>query len=440
MDRFATDPAVARPCRAVVAAVDDGSPAARAGIKEGDVITAVEGVPLRDMIEWRWQSDGPSIEVEFESGETAVIERDFGEGWGIAFSDSIFDGMMMCRNACTFCFMGMLPPDMRKTLYLRDDDYRLSFLQGNFVTLTNIDDDELDRIIEMRISPLHVSLHAVTPEARRRLMGKNAERGMEVLEEILEAGLEVHAQVVVVPGENDGEELEKTLEWIDSHPQVLSAGFVPLGYTRYQDRFDHSFSDAPDEARAVVDLIERFQVDPATGSLDPKYQIADEFYMNAGYDFPCAEAYAGYPQFQDGIGMMRSFIDEWESNRDAVEQAAEDLGGEPVAHIACGKAFSKVLAPLIEGSALAGKLEVLAVECRFFGGNVDVTGLITGQDLMKAIKEAKPEGKLVLSSSMLNADGVFLDGVSLSQAEQESGADICLCTYSPSQILESLMR
>lgn len=433
-------PTQPQPCRARVAYVEEGSPADRVGVEAGMVITEVEESKLRDLIEWRWQADGFDVEVTFDDGQTALLERELGEDWGITFDDCIFDGVMTCRNACSFCFMGMLPKGMRKTLYLRDDDYRLSFLQGNFVTLTNIDDDELERIIECHLSPLHVSLHAVSPDVRETLMGKNATRGMEVLEALLDAGLEVHVQVVVVPGVNDGAELMRTLAWIERHPGVLSAGFVPLGYTKHQRRFSSSFSDDPDAAAAVIELIREFQEDSGVERRNPRLQIADEFYIDAGYDFPPAFMYAGYPQFQDGIGMMRSFIDEWAESAELIAQLAKLLDEAQPAHIVCGTAFARVLQGLIDASPLAGKLEILPVENEFFGGNVDVTCLITGSDLIPAMRAAHPEGIVLMAREMFNQDLALLDDVTLAEVEAASDATVRLCTYTPVDIIDALMR
>lgn len=429
-----------QPCRAVIETVEKGSPAQRAGLASGDVITHVEGVPLRDMIEWLWYADGPAVALTLEDGTELEIEREFGEDWGLTFSDCIFDGIITCRNSCAFCFMRMLPEDMRASLYLRDDDYRLSFLQGNFVTLSNIDDDDLDRIIERRLSPLHVSLHAVSPEVRAQLIGKNAAHGMEVLEELLEAGIEVHVQVVVVPDVNDGSELVRILSWIEAHPGVLSAGFVPLGYTRFQTRFDSSFSDDPDKAAAVIELIREFQEDSGVERLNPRLQIADEFYINADYDFPPAYMYAGYPQFQDGIGMMRAFIDEWSENAELIAEVARSLEGKPRASIVTGTAFAEVLRPLLDASPLSGSLEIIPVKNEYFGGNVDVTGLICGSDLVPVLSEVKPQGIVLLSRQMFNQDLVLLDDTSLDELRAVCGADLRLCTFSPYEILQALLR
>ena len=420
-----------QPCRARILSIDDGSPAQKAGLEPCMVITEVEGVPLRDIIEWRWFSDAFDVEITLETGEHLLLERELGEDWGIVFADSIFDGVITCCNACTFCFMKMLPPQMRPTLYLRDDDYRLSFLQGNFVTLTNIGEDDFKRIVEYGLSPLHVSLHAVSNEVRSELMGKNAQRGIEIAERLLEAGIQMHVQVVVVPGVNDGVELMRTLSWITAREGILSAGFVPLGYTKFQNRFDRSFSDDPNAAAAVIELIREFQEDSGTERRDMKLQIADEFYIDAGYDFPEAWMYGDYPQFEDGIGMMRFFIDEWNA-------AVEDIGAVKQATIVTGTAFAPVLQRCIDSSPFAGNLKVLAVENRFFGGNVDVTCLLTGKDLIEALRDKRIEGLCVLSRQLFNTNLMLLDDVSLKQLEQETGLAITLCTYSASELLSTL--
>lgn len=425
-------------CRAHIAAVEPGSPADEAGLARGMVLSEVEGMPLRDIIDWRWYADGFEAEVTLADGQRVLLQRGLGQSWGITFSDVIFDGLKTCRNACAFCFMRMLPPDMRKTLYVRDDDYRLSFLQGNFVTLTNLSDDDVARIIECGLQPLHVSLHAISADVRRKLMGAHAARGMEVLEQLLEAGIEVHAQIVVVPHVNDGLELARTLAWVEARPQVLSCGIVPLGYTKYQDRFDSSFSDDPKAAAAVIELVRELQEDSGRERRNTCLQLSDEFYLDAGYDFPPARFYAGYPQFQDGIGMMRSFIDEWHQSAALIAAQAAALAAGPAPTIVTGTAFARVLGPLLDSSALCGLVSVLPVENEFFGGNVDVTGLLTGADLLPALRTACPEGPVILSRQMFNPAGALLDDVTLEDLRAQTGCEIRVCTYCARELLETL--
>ena len=245
-----------------VAAVEEGSPAWEAGIEPGMRIDSVNGVKPRDIIDWRWEADGGVCDlVVFDprdgTSTPCQLWREPGEDWGIDFTDVLFDGIRTCVNACQFCFMAMLPPEARATLTLRDDDYRLSFLQGNFVTLTNVSDEEAERIVTCGLSPMNVSIHVITPEVRRGLIGRRADRGIEVLERLLAGGIEVHAQIVLCPGINDGDELTATLDWVEARPGITSLAIVPLGYTKHSRRFQRSYSDDPAAAREVVRALEQ---------------------------------------------------------------------------------------------------------------------------------------------------------------------------------------
>ena len=298
-----------------VARVEEGSPAWDAGIEPGMRIVTVNGVEPRDIIDWRWEADGGWCDLEVfdpTDGTTASceLEREPGEDWGIEFTDVLFDGIRTCLNACVFCFMAMLPKEARATLTLRDDDYRLSFLQGNFVTLTNVTDEDVERIITCGLEPMNVSIHAISADVRRKMIGAHAARGVEVLEALCEAGVEVHAQIVLCPGINDGEELHRTLDWVEKRANITSLAIVPMGYTKHSKRFDRSFSDDVEASRAVVRLIEPYQERARAQFGNTRFQLSDEFYVDADLPVPPAETYDGYPQFYDGIGMLRSFLDE----------------------------------------------------------------------------------------------------------------------------------
>ena len=243
---------------ALVTAVRPDSPAYDAGIEPGMYVSRVNREPLTDMIVWLWEADEDEVELEvFDPSDSTtascVLERFPGEDWGLTFNDAVFDGMRTCVNACVFCFMTMLPRESRKTLTIRDDDYRLSFLQGNFVTLTNMSDEDVENVISKNLSPMNVSIHAVTPEVRRRLIGRNAVRGMEVLELLMAAGIEIHAQIVLCPGLNDGEELARTLEYCEAIPGY-KPGYSPLG-RKHQSRLPPRIPHDPALARAVVEQV-----------------------------------------------------------------------------------------------------------------------------------------------------------------------------------------
>ena len=434
---MAWDPIHARrkPCRAVIKDIEEESPAWCIGLEPGMALTHVNGVPLRDMIEWQWQADDFEVEITTDEGDVAIMEREFGEDWGITFTDCIFDGIAVCRNNCSFCFMRMLPDNMRPALTLRDDDYRLSFLQGNFVTLTNVAQEDCERIVDQNVSPLHMSLHAISPEVRRELMGRNAQHGIDVAERLLEAGIEMHTQLVVVPGVNDGEELRRTLEWIEEHPGILSCAIVPLGYTRYQDRFAHSFNSDPAAAARLIADVEPYQEKARRETGNTRYQLSDEFYLAAGCNFPPAEHYDGFPQYYDGIGMARVFLDTWDKVKDQLALAATDFERGAVT-IVTGEAFGKILAPLAREVFGDEELRVLSVPNRFFGGNVDVAGLLTGADMVDAINEEQPSGVVLIPAITFNASALTLDDMTLADLKSQTGADIRLC----GDVVESLLE
>ena len=443
-------------CRAKVASVCPGSPADAAGISAGCSILGAGGMPLRDIVDWFWASDGFDVEVEFADPNgrvcTAILERQPMQDWGFEFSDNIFDDVITCRNACTFCFMAMLPEGMRKGMYLRDDDYRLSFLQGNFVPLTNMEDADVERVIEMGLSPLHMSVHALDPDARRALMGRNHQRGLDVMHRLLDAGIDLHMQVVLVPGVNDGDVLRELAQWAVGQEHVLSLGVVPLGYTRYQERFDHSFDDSA-AALEVIELARPIQEESRRINGATKLHLADEFYANAYGDdvanmLPPAEHYDGYPQFHDGIGMLRSLVDDWES---LLGRCERELDGECASSVPEGAAgrtaivCGGALAPLMRGLVARlphrarERVDVVCVLNAFFGGNVDVSGLLTASDIVEALQGAAlGDTTVLLPEAMFNSDGLTLDNRGAAEISQAIGCPVSVICYCAEDIFEAL--
>lgn len=434
-----------------VSHVVPGSPADDAGIQAGMRIDSADGQPLPDVIEWLWIASEDSVEVEVYdprdgTASLAELEREPGQSWGIDFADVLFDGIRTCVNACAFCFMGMLPDGMRASLSIRDDDYRLSFLQGNFVTLTNVSDADLDRIVSHRLEPMNVSLHAVGGEVRRRLIGGNAERGLRALQRLCDEGIEVHAQVVCCPGINDGQELAATLDWVEARPNITSLAIVPLGYTRDSPRFSRSFSDDPAAASRTIDLLLPYQERSVRSCGRTRFQLSDEFYLAAGREVPAAERYDGFPQFYDGIGMVRSFLDETDlvaaERGGEVRSASEGLSASGRrALLVCGLAAAGCLRHLVEAWGLGGSSEVLPVENRFFGGNVNVTGLLTASDLLGQLPGDLSGLLVCLPGVMFNADGITLDGVSregVGERIAERGGTSVDCGERPGELLEAL--
>lgn len=435
-----------------VAKVEDQSPAWEAGIEPGMRIVSVNGKAPRDIIDWRWEADGGWCELEVfdpTDNTTASCElyREPGEDWGIEFTDVLFDGIQTCVNGCVFCFMAMLPKEARSSLTLRDDDYRLSFLQGNFVTLTNVGDADVERIISHGLSPMNVSIHAITPEVRRKMIGPHAARGVEVLERLCAAGIEVHAQIVLCPGLNDGQELHATLDWVENHTQVTSLAIVPMGYTKHSKRFDRSFSDDIEASRAVVRLIEPYQARARKTLGITRFQLSDEFYVDADLEVPPAETYDGYPQFYDGIGMLRSFLDETTlvvaARADEcvlVEKALQERGLDVL--LVCGEAAEKTIRVFAASASPAGRIRVKAIRNDYFGGDVNVTGLIVSQDLLAQLEQDLSNTVVILPEVMFNFDKVTLDGDTQARIIEEisnRGARTLISEPSPGKLLDCLV-
>ena len=443
-----------------IASVVPDSPAYDAGFEPGCFVTSVDGSPVRDVIDWRWLSADESMTVGYVDldGDGGEVElwRELGEEWGFDFDGLVFDGVKQCRNACTFCFMHQLPRGMRRSLYLRDDDFRLSFLVGTFVTLTNLSAADEARICEQHISPLRVSLQASDPIVRARLIGKHAPHGLDALDRLLDAGIEFHAQIVLVPGENDGDVLRETLQYAYERPGILGVGIVPLGYTRHQHLFDRSFN-GEGASRSVLDLVAGFQERALRERGTPWVYAADEFYRNAWRDdllnhVPEASFYGDFSMFEDGIGIIRSTIDDWERARrsGSIARSAQALrasGSAAVMVVGCAQ--REFLSPLVERSGIGDCFKPLYVENAFFGGNVDVTGLLVGQDIVRAIRAlrggdgaVRPErdgGCLVLVPRVVfNDDGLTLDDMVLEDMEREAGCRIHMVSCSPLEYFDQI--
>lgn len=437
-----------------IQSVEPGSPAWEAGLEPGMRIDTVNDQPMEDIITWRWEADGSEAELTVfdpTDGElyACTLEREPGQDWGVEFTDVLFDGIRTCVNACQFCFMAMLPDDARPSLMLRDDDYRLSFLQGNFVTLTNVTDEDVERIIRCRMEPMNVSIHAVSPEVRIPLIGRRAMRGMEVLERLCEAGIEIHGQIVLCAGINDGEELTKTLAWVERHPQVTSLAIVPLGYTKYSKRFSSSFSEDEEASRAVVELLAPYQARARRELGITRFQLSDEFYVDANLPIPPADTYDGYPQFYDGIGMLRYFLDqvarlERERGKElqAVARALHEDGRRVM--LVCGEAAHSVFNELCDvWNAAAPNAHAVvrsfAVRNDYYGGDVNVTGLIVACDLLAQLPRDLSGILVVIPEVMFNFDDLTLDGAtqqSIVAEIEHRGGRALVCTPDPFAILD----
>ncbi|MCX8008030.1 MAG: DUF512 domain-containing protein [Coriobacteriia bacterium] len=411
------------------------SDAWHAGLRKGDVVAAVDGSPVADVLDWQWKTSRDRFRVEVLRGDARLeveVVRQRSE-LGVAFEAALFDGVRECTNACSFCFVRQLPPGLRGSLYVRDDDFRLSFMHGTFITLTNLAPSDVDRIVSQRLSPLYVSLHASDPAVRRQLIcPKGEDHALDVLDELLEGGIQVHVQIVAVPGVNDGAVLEDTLAHLRPRPGVASVGVVPVGFTSHQRWFAASYDART--ARVLLDQVGEHQLRCRTELGRSWVYAADEFYLLAGAPFPPAADYDGFPQYENGIGLVRSFLDEWASLSPARVRPAR-----PVV-IVTGEMFAPVLGELLAQVTEPERVRVLAVPNRLLGGNVAVAGLLGGEDIADAIARDGAAGTYLVPDVVLNSDGLTLDDLSVREVRQRSHARVRTVAASAAGLVRVLAR
>lgn len=396
---------------------EPGGIAAEVGIEPGDVITAVNGQPLEDLIDFSYLCADENIELEVVKTDGEVwaveIEKDIDEELGMTFASATFDRIRSCANKCVFCFVDQMPPGMRETLYIKDDDYRLSFLQGNFVTLTNLKPADTDRILRLKLSPLYVSVHTTNPELRQQMLGTRKAAGiMDQLKQLAAGGIAFHTQVVLCPGFNDGPELDRTIsDLAELGPAVLSIAVVPVGLTNVRANLPVLRMVTPEEARGIIALVRPWQERFEKEYGEALVYLADEIYLLAGLEIPPAEHYAGFPQIENGVGLTRQFYDSF------AEEAAglpEKIAAPKRITMVTGVSGELVLKPVTERLNLIHNLSVTvkAIPNRFFGETVTAAGLLTGQDVAAELK-GQDLGDLVLVPSVMcrRNERVFLDGM-----------------------------
>ena len=440
---MSTAVAVARPR---VISVEPGSPAERAGLLIGDELVTIEGEQPRDILEYRTLVDSDEIAFVIDRNGLTLdvdVEKLSTEPLGIEVHSALFDEVRTCDNHCEFCFIYQLPPNLRKSLYLKDDDYRLSFLYGNYTTLTRFTEADLERVITEKLSPLNVSIHATDPAVREEMLrNRRGASSLRWLSALLDAGIEVHGQVVVCPGINDGLVLDQTLADIaDKYRDLATVSVVPLGVSKYSTE-ERMRAHTLEEAQTVVGVVERWQ-DVFEKTIGRRLvHASDEYYLNAERPFPPREAYGDIPMYEDGIGMARSFEAEFTGEVDtgvgteagffawvdaapaegyrAPRTCAPEADGAstvmltprrtaPVG-ILTGELGAQVIEPLLADHD-RDDVRVITVENEFFGGNVGVAGLMVGADIQRVLA-AEPEGHRYLLPDVCLNRGLFLDGLS----------------------------
>lgn len=404
--------------------VSPDSPASQLGIKSGWQLLRIDNKPIGDIIDFKiMESDEcPRLLLQTDQGILRRLKaaKQAGVPLGLGFDPPTITKMQCCSNDCIFCFIRQNPPGLRPALYIKDDDYRLSFLYGNFITLNRLNEAEIRRIIKLNLSPLYVSVHTTNPALRTAMFrNKNAEKGLKNLKRLTGAGIRVHAQVVLCPGINTGEEMERTIRYLHRlGPNLTDIALVPVGLTAHRKNLSALRKFLPEEAAALIGRIEFLQQKFLKIRKSRFLFLADEFYITAGYDFPEDKHYEGYPQLENGVGLARQFLNELDA---VADQKLPKLREKLTVTVASGLAAEILIKRLAGEFSKIDKLTLntAIIENRFFGIDVSVSGLLAGRDIQLALEGKDLGDSLFIADSMLreNSDA-FIDDMSKSRLEQ----------------------
>jgi putative radical SAM enzyme (TIGR03279 family) len=409
--------------------------AAEIGFEAGDAIVAINGTRPRDLIDYQFLCADEILELEVldAAGKThhLEIEKDYDDDLGIEFETALFDGLIQCNNRCPFCFIDQQPPGKRSSLYLKDDDYRLSFLYGSYLTLTNLPEREWQRIEQMRLSPLYVSVHATEPEIRIRLL-KNPRAGqiLQQLKWFQERRLQIHAQVVVCPGINDGKHLEKTLRDLTAFqseevPAVASVAVVPVGLTRFRPLEDELIPVTREKAKEVISQVRTLSQELRQKFGSSVAWLADEWFLIAGEELPSEAEYEEYPQIDNGVGSIQLFIKQF--TQAAAELLPLKVSPQRKLTWVVGNAVETAFQPIVKRLNAVEGLEVnmRALSSDYWGQNISVTGLLTGHDLLLNLQEQDLGGGILLPQVMLkHGELIFLDDMSIEEVARQLNTKI----------------
>lgn len=425
-----------------ISAVQEDSIGAELGIEPGDILLAINDEPVRDLIDYNFHSSDEYLELTIEKadGEVWVCEVDkyADEELGLAFTASVFDGIRPCGNRCLFCFIDQLHPQPRPTLLLKDDDFRMSFLSGNYITCTNMSDADYQRIAEQRLSPLYISVHSIDPQLRQKLLGRREPAEILLtMQRLIALGCRLHTQIVLCPGINDGAALDATLDALTAlRPGVVSIAVVPVGLTRFQRHKELRLFRA-EEAAAVIDNIEARQSRCADGEGNFVY-ASDEFYIRAGRDFPAAGVYGDFCQLENGVGMAALFRRQYQEARKLLLSSAPDA--QERLGIITGQSGAVALDFLKAEFAAQGwhNISIVPLTNSFFGPTVTVSGLLTGSCLLQGVAPGSFD-RLLLPASMLKFDrDIFLDDTTPEQISAQLGIELTLTECNAAALLQAI--
>ena len=430
----------------VIKEVLPDSIAEEVGIEDNDVLISINDNIIDDIIDYRFLSADEEIVLQIEKPNGEIwdieIEKDYGEELGIEFGGGIMDKAKSCSNKCMFCFIDQLPKGMRDTLYFKDDDSRLSFLQGNFVTLTNMKEEDIDRIIRYRISPINISVHTTNPELRVRML-KNRFAGnvLERMQRLSDEGIQMHAQIVCIPDVNDGEELKRTIEDLYKlYPQVNNVAVVPIGITKFREGLEKVNTFTKEGSKYTIDMVKELQSKFYNEVGEPFVRLSDEFYIVAGEEIPDAEFYNGFTQIEDGVGVTRCFRDAIESDLDILDlnkKGSYTMITGALAYDEVKSAAEKIVKknPKIH-------IDVFKIINNFFGNTITVNGLLTGGDIIEQLKGKIRTPYLFMADNMFRRgyelapqDSIMLDDLTIDDIEKALDVKVIVCDYTGEDLI-----
>lgn len=430
----------------VIISVEKGSIAEEIGIEPGDILVSINDKEILDVFDYRYLINDEYLEMVLKDKEgeeyIAEVEKDYDEDIGILFESGLMDSAKSCSNKCIFCFIDQLPQGMRETLYFKDDDTRLSFLQGNYVTLTNMKDKDIDRIIYYHLSPINISVHSTNPELRKMMLHNNkAGNIMDRMQKLADEGIELHLQVVLCKGVNDGAELDRTIaDIVKLFPQAESMSIVPVGLTKYREGLFKQQSFTKEDAIKVLDQIEGWQNRNLEKYGSRIVYAADEFYLKAEREIPKPDCYEDFAQFENGVGMLSLFKHEFYE----ILPSIKDSPDKRIVSLATGVAaygLMKEIADKISEKCENTNINVYRIKNKFFGETITVSGLLTGGDIIEQLRDKELGEYLILPDSLLrNGETVLLDDVYVSDIEKELGVPIKIALNSAESLIDRIMN
>lgn len=419
------------------------------GIQKGDILLKINDIQIKDIFDYQYLTQDEYLEVTIlkSNNEEWIleIEKDYDEELGIEFENNLMDEYHSCSNKCMFCFIDQMPKGMRETLYFKDDDSRLSFLQGNYITLTNMSDEDVDRMIKYHLCPINISVHTTNKELRCKMLNNRfAGKVLNNIEKLYKAGIEMNSQIVLVKGVNDKEELEKSIDDLSKFmPHMKSLSVVPAGITKYREGLYNIELFNKEESLEVIKTIEKWQNILKEKNGHYFVQASDEWYINAGLELPKEERYEGYIQLENGVGMMRLLIDEFD---EALEKSLKINDKDSIKRkvtIPTGYLAYDIISSLANKTMKEYKninVNVVKIRNDFFGETITVTGLITGNDLIKQLKNIDLGDNLLLSCNMLRSgERVFLDDVTLDEVEKSLQVGVNIVKSSGQDLLDCIL-